>query len=44
MTADFCVAALQEALSLYGTPEIFNADHGLAFPPNSGHIDYAAWD
>jgi|ERR1035437_5368448 transposase InsO family protein len=25
-TADFCVAALEEALALYGTPEIFNTD------------------
>jgi putative transposase len=28
MTSDFCVAALAEALSLYGTPEIFNTDQG----------------
>jgi putative transposase len=26
MTADFCAAALHEALALYGTPEIFNTD------------------
>lgn len=26
MTPDFCVAALEEALALYGTPEIFNTD------------------
>jgi putative transposase len=26
MTSDFCVAALHEALALYGTPEIFNTD------------------
>jgi putative transposase len=26
MIADFCVAALAEALALYGTPEIFNTD------------------
>jgi len=31
MTADFCVAALTEALSLYGTPEIFNSDQGAQF-------------
>jgi len=31
MTADFCVAALQEALALYGTPEIFNTDQGSQF-------------
>lgn len=29
--ADFCVDALQEALSLYGTPEIFNTDQGAQF-------------
>lgn len=31
MTADFCVAALCEALALYGTPEIFNTDQGSQF-------------
>jgi len=31
MTADFCVAALTEALILYGTPEIFNSDQGSQF-------------
>jgi putative transposase len=31
MTSDFCVAALSEALSLYGTPEIFNTDQGSQF-------------
>ncbi len=31
MTADFCVAALHEALALYGTPEIFNSDQGAQF-------------
>jgi len=31
MTADFCVAALQEALCLFGTPEIFNSDQGSQF-------------
>jgi putative transposase len=28
MTADFCVAALHEALALYGAPYIFNTDQG----------------
>ena len=28
---DFCVAALQEALSCYGKPEIFNTDQGVQF-------------
>jgi putative transposase len=31
MTSDFCVAALAEALSLYGTPSIFNTDQGSQF-------------
>ena len=28
MEADFCIEALQEALSRYGAPEIFNTDQG----------------
>lgn len=28
LTADFCVAALQEALERFGAPEIFNTDQG----------------
>jgi len=31
MERDFCVEALQEALSLYGKPEIFNTDQGAQF-------------
>jgi transposase InsO family protein len=31
MTVDFCVAALEEALRHYGTPEIFNTDQGAQF-------------
>jgi putative transposase len=31
MTVDFCIAALEEALALYGTPEIFNTDQGSQF-------------
>ena len=31
MHPDFCVEALQEALSHYGTPEIFNTDQGSQF-------------
>jgi len=31
MTTDFCVDALQEALTRYGTPEIFNTDQGSQF-------------
>jgi putative transposase len=31
MTSDFCVAALSEAVALYGTPEIFNTDQGSQF-------------
>jgi transposase InsO family protein len=29
--ADFCVEALEEALSVYGKPEIFNTDQGSQF-------------
>lgn len=31
LTADFCVAALQEAIARYGQPEIFNTDQGCQF-------------
>lgn len=31
LEADFCVAALREALARYGTPEIFNTDQGCQF-------------
>jgi len=31
MDADFCVAALEEALNRYGVPEIFNTDQGAQF-------------
>lgn len=31
MSTDFCVAALTEALALYGAPEIFNSDQGSQF-------------
>jgi putative transposase len=31
LTADFCVAALEEALGKFGTPEIFNTDQGAQF-------------
>jgi putative transposase len=31
MTADFCVAALQDALANFGAPEIFNTDQGSQF-------------
>ena len=31
LTTDFCVAALEEALAKYGTPEIFNTDQGSQF-------------
>ena len=31
MEADFCVAALEEALERYGKPEIFNTDQGSQF-------------
>ncbi len=31
MDADFCVAALEEAIGRYGVPEIFNTDQGSQF-------------
>lgn len=31
LEADFCVAALKEALAIYGSPEIFNTDQGSQF-------------
>ena len=31
MSTDFCVEALEEALTRYGTPEIFNTDQGSQF-------------
>jgi putative transposase len=31
METDFCVEALQEALEVYGRPEIFNTDQGVQF-------------
>ena len=31
LDADFCVAALEDALARYGKPEIFNTDQGVQF-------------
>jgi putative transposase len=31
LTADFCVAALEEALAKFGSPQIFNTDQGSQF-------------
>jgi putative transposase len=31
LTSDFCVAALEEALARFGSPEIFNTDQGSQF-------------
>ncbi len=31
METDFCIEALEEALALHGTPEIFNTDQGSQF-------------
>ena len=33
--ADFCVAALEEALVRFGKPEIFYADHSSQFPSHA---------
>jgi len=35
MTADFCVAALEEAIAKYGAPETFNTDQGSQFTASS---------
>ncbi len=32
MTTDFCLEALQEALTRYGAPEIFNTDQDFTTP------------
>jgi len=32
LATDFCVAALGEAMTRYGQPEIFNTDQGVQFP------------
>jgi len=34
-TADFCVAALEDALARYGKPEIFNTDQAASSPATS---------
>lgn len=31
LTTDFCIEALEEAITRYGTPEIFNTDQGSQF-------------
>jgi putative transposase len=31
MDAEFCVAALEEAIARYGKPDIFNTDQGSQF-------------
>jgi len=31
LSTDFCIEAVQEAIALYGTPEIFNTDQGSQF-------------
>lgn len=35
LESDFCIEALQEALSRHGRPEIFNTDQGAQFTSNS---------
>lgn len=34
LDADFCVLALEDAMSRYGVPEIFNTDQGSQFTSN----------
>ena len=31
LTSDFCIAALEDAIALYGTPQILNTDQGSQF-------------
>ena len=31
LDADFCISCLEKAISLYGSPEIFNTDQGRLF-------------
>jgi len=31
LDASFCIDALEEAIALYGTPQIFNTDQGSQF-------------
>lgn len=31
MEADFCIAAVEEAIATYGKPDIFNTDQGSQF-------------
>jgi putative transposase len=38
LTSDFCIAALEEALHRFGTPEIFNTDQGAQFT-SAGFLD-----
>ena len=35
LQSDFCIEALQEAISSYGLPEIFNTDQGVQFTSNN---------
>jgi putative transposase len=35
LSVDFCIEALEEALRLYGRPDIFNSDQGSQFTSNS---------
>lgn len=35
LQSDFCIEALQEAISTYGKPEIFNTDQGVQFTSNN---------
>ena len=46
MEADFCVAALEEAIALYGKPDIFNTDQGSqgGFKRSSQHLDEGGCD
>ena len=43
LTTDFCLAALNEALARYGTPEIFNSDQGAQFTSGDWLERLCAW-
>jgi hypothetical protein len=46
MEADFCVAALEEAIARYGRPDIFNTDQGSqgGFKRSSQHSKVGGCD
>ena len=39
LTTDFCIEAVQEAITRYGRPEIFNTDQGCPFTSQESSPD-----